>query len=189
MSSTPDPSLLDKVAQKLGEPAAFSEGAPSSILSLAGEKYGNKTLDDDLTQPTGFDPQAAALFEAIVESAYLVANADGEFDDVERDAFKKVVLAACNGKVAEVQLTALLADLSDLLAEDGIDKRVQMVAKTVTRKEHALEVLRVAVLIAEVSEGVSDVERAVLSKLAESLGLAPEDIDETLSFVKQALAD
>jgi tellurite resistance protein len=189
MPNTPDQSLLDKVAKTLGEAASFADGAPSSILTLAGEKYGNLTVDDDMTQPTGFDPQAAALFEAIVESAYLVANADGEFDDVEREAFKGVVISACGGKVSQNQMTALLADLADLLDEDGIDKRVKMVAKAVTRPEHGLEVLRVAGLLAHVSEGVSDVEREVLEKLAAELSLDGAAVDQTLSEVEKALAD
>jgi tellurite resistance protein len=50
-----------------------------------------------LTQPTGFDPEAARLFEAIVESAYLVATADGHFDSAEQVAFQQVVLAGCGG--------------------------------------------------------------------------------------------
>jgi tellurite resistance protein len=189
MHQRPDQSILDKVARRLGEPASFAEGVPSSILTLAGEKYGNKTLDEDLTQPTGFDPQAAALFEAIVESAYLVANADGDFDDVERDAFKAVVVSACGGKVSEGQMTALLADLADLLEEDGIDKRMRMVAKTVQRPEHAREILRVAGLLAHVSAGVSEIERNILERLARELSVESSVVEDTLSEVAQALAD
>jgi tellurite resistance protein len=183
-----NPTLIERIARKLGEPSSFAE-APSSILTLAGAKYGSTSLDDDPTQPTGFDPRAAALFEAIVESAYLVANADGEFDAREQETFKAVVLSACGGKVGENQLSALLADLADVLAEDGIDKRVQMVARNVTRPDHAREVLRVAGLLAQVSDGVSDVERGVLDKLARELSLEPGAVEETLLDVERALAE
>src|SRR6185436_3554000 len=119
-ASSPPQSLIDKVATKLQEPASFSEGAVGSILTIAGAQYSAQHRDDDLTLPTGFDPGAAALFEAVVEGAYLVAAADGTFDETERKAFEHVVLSACNGKIAEDQLRALLADLADLYAEDGI---------------------------------------------------------------------
>jgi tellurite resistance protein len=187
MSTRPQQSLLEKIAKKLAEPASFAPDVPGSLLSLAGERYGNRSLDDDITQPTGFDPQAAALFEALVESAFLVAHADGEFDEVEQEAFRVVVLAACAGKVAEPKLEALLADLADLIEEDGIDKRIQMVAKAVTRREQALEVLRVGALVAQVSSGVSEVEREVLEKLSKALALDEGAVAETLAEVERAL--
>jgi len=186
--SAPSKGLLDKIATQLRRPASFSPGAEGSILAMAGAQY-TATSDDDLTQPTGFDPQAAVLFEAVVESAYLVANADGQFDDAERAAFQHVVLSACGGAVSDAQLKALLADLQDLTAEDGVDKRIRMVGKTVARPEQAREVLRVAALIARVSEGVSAVEREVLDKLAVEFKLDAAAVDLALSDVEQALRE
>jgi tellurite resistance protein len=182
-------SLLDKIAGKLREPASFSEGAAGSILAASGARYGAGQLDPDITQPTGFDPQAAALFEAVVECAYLVASADGEFDQTERAAFEHVVLTACSGAVSEAQLRALLTDLADLREEDGADKRVRMVARTITKPDQAREVLRVAALVAQVSEGVSGVERGVLEKLAEEFQLGAEAVDGAIREARRALAD
>jgi tellurite resistance protein len=180
--------LIGKVAQELSRAPAYSQhGVKESILVAAATSYGAKS-PDDLTQPTGFDPEAARLFEAIVESAYLVANADGEFDDTERQAFEHVVVAACEGKVGEVQIAALLEDLADQLEEDGTDKRVQMVTKGITRSEHAREILRVAALLAHVSGGVSPAERALVEKLATGLGLDTAATDAALSEVSKALS-
>jgi tellurite resistance protein len=188
-ASVPPKSLLDKVATKLAEPAPFSAGASGSILTIAGAQYSAQQRDADLTMPTGFDPTAAALFEAVVEGAYLVAAADGTFDDTERGAFEHVVLSACNGNVGEDQLRALLADLADLYAEDGLDRRVKMVARSVSRSDQAREVLRVSALIAHVSEGVSDVERQVLEKMAVAFGLSTTAVDDAVSDVKRALSE
>ncbi|HEX4338939.1 MAG TPA: tellurite resistance TerB family protein [Polyangiaceae bacterium] len=181
--------LLDKVAGQLRRPAALTEGTTGSILSISGAQYGSHLVDEDVTQPTGFDPHAAALFEAVVESAYLVASADGVFDDTERAAFEHVVLSACSGDVTAAQLRALLADLSDLREEDGAEKRVKMVARTVTRPEQAREVLRVAALIALVSEGVSDVERGILDRLASEFRLDGSAVDAALDEARRALTD
>lgn len=184
----PDVSLLNQVVNAIGRAPEYAEGAGMpSLLAAAASSYGVLPQDLDATQPTGFDPAAAALFEAVVESAYLVANADGEFDETEQLAFRHVVLAACNGRVAERQVTALLADLHDLLAEDGIDKRVQIIARYVLRPEHAREVLRVAALIAAVSCGVSEVERAVLAKLAVGLGLDAGALAAAVAEAERAL--
>lgn len=185
-----DQSLLDKVASKLGQPPSYAEeGSKGSILTLAAAFYGSRSLDDDITQPTGFDPEAAALFEAVVESAYLVAHADGHFDDTERTAFQHIVLSACEGAVAARQVKALLADLDDQLAEDGLDKRIRMVARAIVRPEHAREVLRVAALLARASGGISALEREVLSKLAREFKLDAEALEIALDEAARALEE
>lgn len=185
---TADESLLRRVATKLSQPPSYAEeGIKQSILTVAASSYGAST--PDVTQPTGFDPQAAALFEAVVESAYLVSNSDGHFDDAERRTFENVVLAACRGAVPEAQLDALLADLSDQLKEDGLDKRVQMVGRTITKPEHAREVLRISGLLAQISGGVSVTERSVLDKLAHEFRLEQGAVDAALAEVHRSLAD
>jgi tellurite resistance protein len=185
-----DESLLDRVASKLSLPPSYAEaGTKASILTVAAASYGSRPTTEDVTQPTGFDPDAAALFEAVVEAAYVVAIADGHFDDTERAAFEHVVIAACEGIVAEGQVSALLADLADQVSEDGIDKRIAMVARTVTKPEHAQEVLRVAALLAEVSGGVSDVEREVLDKLTHEFGLDSAALERALAEAVTALSE
>lgn len=179
------PSLLDRVAARLRETGASGDGEPSSLLIHAGSRYSGEEAEGGAA---GFDPAGAALFEAVVESAYLVAAADDDFDATERAAFEHVVLSACKGSVSPEQLGALLADLESLREEDGTDKRVRMVARTVSEPDHAREVLRIAALIAHVSEGVSDVERAVLQRMAAEFRLAPAAVDEALADVERALA-
>ncbi|MFO0571526.1 MAG: tellurite resistance TerB family protein [Polyangiaceae bacterium] len=182
-----DESLLGRVAEKLSEPPSYAEpGQRGSILTVAAASFGSKPTTDDVTQPTGFDPEAAALFEAVVESAYLVAHADGEFDAAERTAFEQVVVTACQGAVAEGQVHALIEDLSDLLGEDGLDKRIEMVARSISKVDHQQEVLRVAALIAQVSGGVSDVERGVLTALQKAFGLDDAALGRALREAENA---
>jgi tellurite resistance protein len=184
-----DDSLLGRVAEKLSEPPSYSEpGQRGSILTVAAASFGSKPTTDDVTQPTGFDPEAAALFEAVVESAYLVANADGEFDATEREAFEQVVVTACQGAVGEGQIHALIEDLNDLLSEDGIDKRIDMVAKSIVKRDHQQEVLRVAALLAHVSGGVSQEEREVLEKLRGAFDLEPGSLDRALREAESAVS-
>lgn len=193
-----DQSLIEKVAAALR--IARASMPPStvvvdasqrgrdkdSILARAAELYAVRP-ESEKTPPTGFDPAAAALFEALVEGSFLVANADGDFDADERAAFEEVVLAATNQHVTSEQLAALLSDLGELLQEDGLEKRVAAVTSTVTRAEQQEEVLRVAAFIAQISGGVSDVERATMDKLATGFGLAPEAVEQALGAARQAL--
>jgi tellurite resistance protein len=183
-----DESFLQRVAERLGQPPSYAEvGDAGSILAASATSYGS----DDVAEGPGrtdFDPVAAALFEALVESAFLVANADGEFDAAEREVFQHVVMAACGGTVAERQIRALIADLEDLLLEDGFEQRVRMVARAAARPEHAREVLRVAALLAHASGGVSDAERDLIEKLAGELRLGPETVTEALGEAELCLA-
>ena len=184
----PDSSLLGRVASKLSEAPSYAEsGVKASILTVAASSYGSRSQDDEVTQPTGFDPDAAALFESVVEGAFLVAHADGDFDDTEQAAFQHVVLSACRGKVLERQVVALLADLEDQLGEDGMDKRCKMVARGVHKAEQAKEVLRIAALIAYVSGGVSAEEKRVLAKLCTEFGLDGAALDEALGEASKVL--
>jgi tellurite resistance protein len=188
--SVPNESILGKVATQLSRPPSYAEGAAkASILSMAASSYGWKSSSEEVTQPTGFDPEAARLFESVVEAAFLVANADGDFDAAEQSAFRHVVVTACGGFVVERQVSALLADLADQLHEDGIDKRVQMVARTIARDDQAREVLRVAALLAHVSGGVSGVEREVLGKLASGLKLDSNAVETAVKEAGSVLAE
>lgn len=180
-------SLLARVARMRGA-SSTGEGDPNvSILSLAAASYGARPADDS-TVPTGFDPQACALFEAIVEGAYLVASADGVFDVSERTTFENVVSAACGGAVSGKGIAALVADLADQLREDGLDRRLVALGQQVSKKFHAQEVLRIAALLAQASEDVSPVERGVLVRLAQAIHLGDDAVDAALAEVKEALA-
>jgi tellurite resistance protein len=179
--------LLARLAQST--PAIVTQvdpARPVSIMTLAAASYGSRPIGD-ATVPTGYDPIAVALFEAIVEGAYVVANADGVFDAEERKVFERVVVAACGGAVPAHQIQALVSDLGDQLREDGTDRRIEMIAASVTKKDHAREVLRVAALLAHVSDDVSEVEQQVLGKIAEKCGIEPGEVDVALADAKRAL--
>lgn len=157
-----------------------------SILTLAAASYGSRPTDES-TVPTGFDPHAAALFESIVEGAYIVATSDGVFDEEERRAFERIVTAACGGTVPPHHVADLISDLADQLEEDGLDLRLQRLGEGVGRREHAQEVIRIAALIAQCSDDVSAIERSVLERLATALKLESTEVDAALADVKSAL--
>jgi tellurite resistance protein len=181
--------LLARVARATSSAGGTSleSGSGVTILSLAAASYGAQP-SEDATVPTGFDPVAVALFEAIVEGAFLVANADGTFDEEERRTFGRVVVAACAGTVAPQPIAALISDLADQLQEDGMDRRIEALSKALTKKEHAREALRIAALLAQSSGDVSSTERSVLSTIAARCGLEGTEVDAALADVKAALS-
>ena len=184
--------LLEKVAKRLREPPSYVPAVAGgrSILVYTASAYrsGLRGTADEMTQPTGFDPHAAALFESVIESAFLVASVDHHFDPAERNVFKQVIASACKGHVSQQEIDALVSDLAVLLLEDGTDKRVAMVAKNIQKPEQAREVLRVAGLIAAVSGGVSEEESQMLSVLAQAFGMPSDSVELALEEVRRALA-
>ena len=188
--SVVDRSLLDRVARGIRSPSPDAPaGVTSSILTQAASSYGARPIVDEATVPTGFDPAAAALFEAVMEAAFLVANSDGVFDDDERAAFQLVVSNACNNMVQISQLQALVADFCEQLSEDGIEKRARMVARTITRRDHQHEVLRISALMAHISGGVNAHERNVMEQLAGGFDLDANAVDQALAQAKAALTN
>jgi tellurite resistance protein len=180
--------LLGRVARAQSGSAPSGDGETrTSILSLAAASYGAKPAEES-TIPTGFDPLAVVLFEAIVEGAYLVAAADGVVDLEEKHVFERVVTAACGGVVLERQITELVGELAALLERDGMDKRIAEVGSQVHKKDHGREVLRIAALLAVASNDVSDIELDVLRKLAKSFDLEADDVDTALADVRALLS-
>lgn len=183
-------SLLGRVVSSIA--SGGSEPTPSgkaqrSILSQAAASYARKPDGAESTIPTGFDPRAASLFEAVIEAAFLVANADGVFDETERQTFEQVVHEACQNTVQRADVAELVSDLLDQLKEDGVGQRVKMIASVVSDDQHKVEVLRIAALMAHISGGVDASERQVLQQLAAGFELAPESVDQSIETAKGAL--
>lgn len=180
--------LLARFAQSAAPPrASIDSPTPLSILSLAAASYGARP-SEDATVPTGFDPLAVALFESIVEGAFLVANAEGAFDRDERQVFEHIVVAAGGGTLAPQQVAALVDDLACRLREDGMERRIEILATAVSKMEHAREVLRVAAVFANASDKVSPVEREVLAQIASRCGLEMSEVNLALADITIALA-
>ncbi len=178
--------VLGRLARSPKTTDSQSARADRSILTLAAAAYGARPTDES-TIPTGFDPFAAALFESIIEGAFIVATADSVFDEAERRTFERIVTAACGGTVSPRHIAALISDFGDQLEEDGLDHRLQRLSEGIVRSEHAQELLRIAALIAQCSDDVSEIERNVLEKLAVACKLDAADVDAALNDVKAAL--
>jgi tellurite resistance protein len=64
-----------------------------------------------------------------------------------------------------------------------------MVARSISKPEHAREILRVAALLAHISGGVSAIERTTLERLAGELKLEGGAIEQALAEASQALTE
>jgi len=187
--TAPDRDLLERVVRAIRRPGGSAPtNVKGSILAQAASSYGARPVVDEATVPTGFDPAAAELFEATVETAFLVANANGIFSDDERIAFRTVIAEACNNQVQHTQLDALIADLIEQLNADGMEKRARMVSRTISRRDHQNEVLRIATLMAHIAGGVGEAQRKVLEALVRCFDLDSGAVDSALREAERALS-
>lgn len=169
-----------RYAQEGKAPDVGTPGASPSLLLASATQFGRRPTHEEHTHPSGFDPRGAALFEAIVESAYLVATADGHFDEEEQRVFQHIVLTACAGALTKQQVDTLVFALEERLFMQGRAARTLAVVQAVTWCGNAGEVLRLAALMAEASGGVSGEERAVLEELSRGFVLSPHVLKEAL---------
>lgn len=139
-----------------------------SLIALAAAAYASQPSVDSTT-PTGFDPFAVTLFEAIVEAAFLVATADGVFDDDEREVFARIVAASAENALPRSDLNGLIEELADHLAIQGLERRVARIAESVRRPEQKVALLRVAILVALANDTISEPEEAIIERLCSAL--------------------
>jgi tellurite resistance protein len=139
-----------------------------SLIALAAAAYASQPSVDSTT-PTGFDPFAVTLFEAIVEAAFLVATADGVFDDDEREVFARIVAASAENALPRSDLNGLVEELADHLAIQGLERRVARIAESVRRPEQKVALLRVAILVALANDTISEPEEAIIERLCSAL--------------------
>jgi tellurite resistance protein len=85
------------------------------------------------------------------------------------------------------QIDALVHDLRKQLSEDGMEKRTRTIGRAIRRRDHQIEVLRIAALIAHISDGVSEQERSVLEQLARGFDLPAGSVDHALLQAEIAL--
>lgn len=167
-------SILSQLARCLQvSPPDAEAGTRGSIFGITASAYSFRARHDELelTQPTGFDPQAVRLFEALIEGAYLVLCADGPCSEAEHKALVQVVLKACTGVLSDALVRALLDDARRRLEEDGLERRLEIVAWAAEKPEQAREIVRVAALLAGVSGSVSASRRTLLHRLAARLSV------------------
>ncbi len=143
-------------------------GRHRSVMALAGVAYASQP-SVDCTTPTGFDPSAVSLFEAIVEAAFLVATADGIFDNDEREVFSRVLAAAAENAVPRSDINGLIEELGEVLATEGLEGRIAHIAGKVHRPEQKTALLRVALLIALANDVVSETEESVIRRLCTAM--------------------
>ncbi|MBW2523870.1 MAG: tellurite resistance TerB family protein [Deltaproteobacteria bacterium] len=118
--------------------------------------------------------------EALVETMYLAACADGEFSDDERSRFAESVEYLTRGRLTGDRLRELLARVSEQHRSAERSERIATIKERLTTAEIRQIALVLASDVAAADGVLHDAERDVILALGEALEISPGEIDELL---------
>jgi tellurite resistance protein len=128
-------------------------------------------------------PKQNEVFRAAVEAGYLVATADGNFDDAERTTLVAAVETLSVDAVLEWETDTLLDESQAKVEAEGADTRAAAVGRALLSLGAAEAGLLLAAAVALATKKVDKKEAAVLVAIGEAAGLAE---DEVKAIVKKA---
>jgi adenylate cyclase len=171
-----DPRYTNGALAKAGRPPAASRPAIARALALLGDRLAR--LDGG---------RRLAAIAPLMEAASLMAVADGEVDDDERDAIHKILQKLSVDALSAVVADAMLARSVEQTRELGVDRRAQELARALVKHGVVREGIFIAALVAEVSGGTVPAERALLERLAALTDTPSATLDEATTAVHVAL--
>ncbi len=128
---------------------------------------------------SGYDD---ASLEAMVETMFLAAHADGEFSEAERAHFQKSVEALTDDRFSGASLAALLARVESALAASDRAARIASVKARLSAGKPREIALSLAIRLMAADGILRTSERELILEVAESLeidrGLAADLVRE-----------
>lgn len=121
------------------------------------------------------DPPAAAAYDRIqpfAEAMFLVMSADAEINDSERDVLRGALRTLSDGGLGTAATDAMLSDLEERLARDGMDVRLDNVAAHLWPDPSDRELaLALAAATAKADGTIDPTEKSAIFELAARLGV------------------
>jgi hypothetical protein len=132
------------------------------------------------------DEEAARYFRAIVEICCLVAAADGVADE-ERAAVAELIACASGEAFEPDKAAALFTGFADLLAAEGLEKRLDAVVEQLDGFLAREEAMSFAALVAVADRALGDRELAVLVAFGKRCGFSFGEVQQLIHEVAAAL--
>ena len=138
-----------------------------------------------LAAPEGEPVPSRSPAEAMIETTFLGAAADGKVTPLEVAQFAEAVESVL-GDESDGDVEALVQRMAGRLEAEGWDKRLEAVRRAFVGTEHAAEAYRLAAAVALVGS-VGDAEQKALDAIAAAFGIAPEQARSLADAVKSEL--
>ena len=128
-------------------------------------------------------PHQNEVFRAAVEAGYLVAAADGNFDETERETLTKAIEILSVGAVIEWEVETLLDECEARSEKEGAAKRAKAVGEELAKLGGAEPGLLLAAAVARATKKIDKKEAETLKALGAAAGLTGEQLS---AIVKKA---
>jgi tellurite resistance protein len=128
-------------------------------------------------------PNQNEVFRAAVEAGYLVATADGNFDDAERATLVKAIDILSVGAIIEWEVETLLDECEARARKDGAPKRARAIGAELKKLGSAEAGLLLAAAVALTTKKIDKAEADVLKTVGAGAGIRGEQV---LEIVKKA---
>lgn len=125
---------------------------------------------------------------ALVEAAYLVASADGNFSSAESDKLARQFNEAAGGRFGEDYLKTLVDAADERKKSEGADARMRELGALLTDGDLRRSAIAVASGIAWLDRGVGEKEGLVLQGLARAFGMPITEMHKILGESKRSVS-
>jgi hypothetical protein len=129
-----------------------------------------------------------AVMTNLLEAACVVAVANGDADDAERDVIGEVARSLCSLELDAGAIDKMVQNVAAAVAAEGIEQRCDKIAGRLGALGLGEIGLGVATLVAQVSHGVDAPELLALSRLADALGLGEAALTDVIHRVDRGLS-
>lgn len=121
--------------------------------------------------------------EAIIETMFLAAYADGEFSDVERVHFAKSVESLTDGRLGGAKFEALVDRVIQALAAGTRDGRLEDIRQRLPEAGARKVALTLAVQLMAADGIVRTSERELIMEMADALAIDRDDAADIVAKV------
>lgn len=133
--------------------------------------------NDEATQASG----------ALVETAFLMAAADGELSQAEYEQLVATIEYITNKRFAGDQLRSMIAQLTEALQSDGWQSRIDAVGAALTDPVTRRNAYRLAAGVSFIDGEVQPDEERLFGLLAEAFEITSEEASQILVEVRDEL--
>jgi len=125
---------------------------------------------------------------SLVEAAYLVASADGNFSGAESEKLARQFNEASGGRFGDDYLKTLVDAADERKKSEGADSRIKELGSLLTDSDLRRSAIAVASGIAWLDRGVGEKEGLVLQGLARAFGMQITEMHKILGESKRSVS-
>jgi hypothetical protein len=129
----------------------------------------------------GSDQEGLVLMTSMMGALYMGAGVDGEIDEDEYAALKKMFAEVTEGACVDEEFDALFDKTADLIDEEGFESAIADIAKNVTNPEHRQSVLTIAIAAAcaagDQGDEVEEDKQVFVHQMADAFGITQAQLE------------